>query len=100
MPSIFLRDIYTNDLSIENADKEQNDLLKIFGKLNKGRKSSEKIYFLKNAKILLKARADILNNSKSNLFPIISDTTPYTTPDTTPRHTRSKTSKLNTNLIY
>ena len=100
MPSICLRDIYTNDLSIENADKEQNDLFKMFGNLNKGRKSSEKIYFLKNAKILLKARADILNSFKSNLFPIISDTTPYTTPDTTPRHTRSKTSRLNTNLVY
>ena len=48
MPSIFLRDIYKNILSIENADNEQSVLFKIFGNLNKERKSSEKIFFLKN----------------------------------------------------
>ena len=86
MPSV-LRDIYTNDLSIENADNEQSYLFKMFGNLNKGRKSSEKISFLKNVNILLKAREDVLNGFKSNLFPIMFDTMPYTTPDTTPRHT-------------
>ena len=45
MPSIFLRDKYTNDVSIENADNEQNDHFKMFGNLNKGRKLSEKISF-------------------------------------------------------
>ena len=80
MPSIFSRDIYTDNLSIENADNEQNDLCKMFGNLNKGTKSSEKISFLKNVKILLKAREDVLNSFKSNLFPVMSDTTPYATP--------------------
>ena len=40
--------ISTNDLSIENANNEQSDFFKMFGNLNKGRKLSEKIYFLKN----------------------------------------------------
>ena len=70
LPSIFLRDIYTNDLSIGNADNKQSDLYKKFNNLNKGRKSSEKPSFLKNMKILLKAREDALNSFKSNLFPI------------------------------
>ena len=43
----------------------------MFVNLNKGRKSSEKIYFLKIVKILLKGKEDVLNSSKSNLFPTI-----------------------------
>ena len=78
--SMFLRDVYKNDLSIENAGNEQNDPFRMFGNLHKGRKSSEKISFLKNVKILLKAREDVLNSFKSSLFPIMSDTTPYATP--------------------
>ena len=46
MPAIFLRDINTNNLSIENADNEQSDIFKKLGNLNKGRKSSEKVSFL------------------------------------------------------
>ena len=42
----------------------------MLGNLNKGRKSYEKISFLKNVKTFLKAREDVLNNFKSNLFPI------------------------------
>ena len=80
MPFIFLRDIYTNDLSIEYTDNEQSDLFKRLGNLNKDRKSSEKISFLKNEGTLLKVREDILTSFKSNLFPIMSDTTPYATP--------------------
>ena len=80
MPFIFLRDIYTNDLSIEYTDNEQSDLFKRFGNLNKDRKSSEKISFLKNEETLLKVREYILTSFKSNLFPIMSDTTPYATP--------------------
>ena len=81
----------------------------MFGNLNNGRKTSQKIYFLKNVKILLKARENVLNGFKSNIFLInqISDTTPYPTPDSTPhtapdttsRHTRSETSRLNENFI-
>ena len=43
----------------------------MFVNLNKGRKSFEKIYFLKLVKILLKGREDVLNSFKSNLFPTI-----------------------------
>ena len=37
LPAIFLRNMYTNTLSIES------DLFKMFGNLNKGRKSSAKM---------------------------------------------------------
>ena len=64
----------------------------MFANLNKGRKSSEKVSFKKIVKSLLKARENVLNGFKSNIFPInkMSDATPYTTPDTTPKHTRVK----------
>ena len=65
LPALFLRDIYRNNLSIERADNEQSDLFKMFGNLNKGRKSSEKISFFKRRE----ARDDVLNSFKSNLFP-------------------------------
>ena len=68
LPSIFLRDIYKNNLSIKYAGNEQSDLFKMFGNLNKGRKSSEK------------AREYVLNVFKSNLFPIESENTQYSTP--------------------
>ena len=45
MPSVFVRDVYTNDLSIENAINEQSGLFKMFGNLNKGMKLSEKLFF-------------------------------------------------------
>ena len=48
MLAIFSGDIYTDSLSIRNTDNEQGDLFKILDNLNKGRKSYEKIYFLKN----------------------------------------------------
>ena len=83
MPSVFVRDVYTNDLSIENAINEQSGLFKMFGNLNKGMKLSEKFFFKKNSKILLKAREDVLDSFKSNKFPIISDTAPYATPTDT-----------------
>ena len=47
LPTIFLRDIYENNLSIKDADNEESSLFKTFGNLNEGRKSSEKISFLK-----------------------------------------------------
>ena len=90
MPAIFFRDMYTNNLSVENADNKQSDLLKMFGNLIKGKKSSEKISFLK---ILVKARKDVLNCFESNIFPI------KKMPDTTPRHTWSKTPRLNEHFI-
>ena len=46
----------------------------LLSKSKKGRKTPEKIYFLKNVKILLKAREDVLNSFKSNLLPLMSDT--------------------------
>ena len=75
MPAIFFKDMYTKNLSVENADNKQSDLPKMFGNLIKGKKSSEKISFLK---ILVKAREDVRNCFKSNIFPIkkMPDTTP------------------------
>ena len=80
LPSKFLRDIYTKNLSIEDADNQQSDLYKRLNNLNKGRKSSQKVSFLKNVKNLLKARGDVHNSFKSDLFPIVPDTTPYSPP--------------------
>ena len=68
MPSIFLRDIYENNLSIKYAGNEQRDLFKMFGNLNKRTKSSKK------------AREYVFNVFKSNLFPIESENTQYSTP--------------------
>ena len=70
-----MRDVYTNNLSKENASNEQSGLFKMFGNLNKGMKLSEKFFFKKNAKILLKAREDVVDSFKSNIFPIMSDNT-------------------------
>ena len=47
LPTIRLRDTFKNNLSTENGDNEQSNLFKMLGNLNKGRKSSEKISFLK-----------------------------------------------------
>ena len=79
LPALFLRDTYTKNLLIENADDEQSDLFRLLNSKKKGRKSSEKIFFLKNVEILLKAREDVLNRFKSNLFPTMSNTTPRKT---------------------
>ena len=79
----YIRDIYTNDLSIENADNGQSDLYKRFSNLNKRRKLSENVFFLKNVKTLLKEfvlNKNVLNNFKNNLLPIISTTTCHSTP--------------------
>ena len=77
MPCIFSRDIYKNNLSIGNADNKQSDLFRVFCNLNKGRKSSEKVSFLKSVTILLKAREDVVDGFKTNLFPIKSENAPY-----------------------
>ena len=47
----------------------------MFGNLNKGRKSSEKISFFKNVNILLKLLILLIL-----LFPIMSDTKAYAAP--------------------
>ena len=86
LSSIFLRDIYPNNLSVENSDDEQNDLFKMFGNLNIGKKSSEKISSLENGKILLKAREDVLN-----CFKIMS----YTMPRETSINEESFINKIN-----
>ena len=55
----------------------------MFGNLNKGRKWSEKISFLKSIKILFEAIENIRNGFKSNIFPIMPDTIAYATPTET-----------------
>ena len=68
LPSILSRDICKNKLSLENAYNEQSDLLKMFGDLNNGRNSYEKMYFLKNVKISLKSREEDLNGFERTYF--------------------------------
>ena len=51
---IFLRDVYTNDLSIKGVDDKQKNIFKKLGILNKGKRSSEKTSFLKNVESFLK----------------------------------------------
>ena len=83
----FLRDIYANNLPIENTDIEQSNLFKRLNNLNKCNISAEN-YLLWKVKNLLKARENILNSFRNNVFPIINatlDTKPDTTPDTTPQ---------------
>ena len=87
LPIIFLRDIYANNLSIENTDIEQINLFKRLNNLNKCKKSAEKYLFWK-VKNLLKARENVLNSFRNNIFPIINttlDTKPDITPDATPQ---------------
>ena len=45
LPSVFLRDIYTKILAIENADNEQSNLFRLLSNSKSGRKPPEKIYF-------------------------------------------------------
>ena len=47
LPSVFLREIRTKNVSIENAVDEQSDLFRLLSKSKKGRKSPEKNSFLK-----------------------------------------------------
>ena len=87
LPIIFLRDIYANNLSIENTDIEQISLFKRLNNLNKCKKSAEKYLFWK-VKNLLKARENVLNSFRNNIFPIINttlDTKPDITSDATPQ---------------
>ena len=74
IPFYILKRYIHKRLLIENADNEQNDLFTMFGNLNKEKKSSEKISFLKNVKLLLKARENVPNSFKKNLFPVMTDT--------------------------
>ena len=49
----FLRDIYEEILSIEDADKEQINLFHKLKNVKIGKKPEEKIPFVKNARFLL-----------------------------------------------
>ena len=48
MPAKFLRDIYTNDLSKENADNEQINLFKMLGNATTRHTKSEKSELIEN----------------------------------------------------
>ena len=48
MPATFLRDIYTNDLSKENADNEQINLFKMLGNATTRHTKSEKSGLIEN----------------------------------------------------
>ena len=56
--------------------------------LNQGKKSDEKVSFLKNVKILFKTREDVPHNFNGNAFPIVnsmSNSPSDTKSDTTPQ---------------
>lgn len=69
--------------------------------LNQGKKSDEKVSFLKNVKILFKTREDVPHNFNGNAFPIVnsmsnspsdtkSDTTPQQSIFNAPKQTKAK----------
>ena len=68
MPITFIRDLYTNVLSIINAHNEQSNLSKELSDLSKGENWLKK--FFRNFGISPEARENVLNSFKSNLFPI------------------------------
>ena len=67
MPIIFLINIRTGLLSIEDADKEQCKLFKELNNIYQGEKPIERMYFLKNVGFLLHERGKVLNIFKSNI---------------------------------
>lgn len=83
---IFLRNMHTRVLSIEDADKEKSKLFKELSDTNKGEKPIEKLFFLKTVGFLLDAREMVLHSFKSNIFEaknLDQISTPETTPDPT-----------------
>ena len=65
---MFLIVIYTEVLSIEDADKQQSKLFKELSDINKSEKPFENKSFLKNAAFLLDARENFLIVSKVIYF--------------------------------
>ena len=65
---MFLRDIYKNVLSIENADNNRSNLFKELINISEGKNPIEKFSFLETAIILFEARETVLNSFKSNMF--------------------------------
>ena len=52
------------------ADNEQSNLFQELSNISKGKKPTEKVSFLENVRILLKAGKNFLNSFKSIVFPI------------------------------
>ena len=97
MPTIFIRDIHSKDLSIGNDDREQIKLSKDVNHISKGQKPIQKIPFMKILRFLPDARQEVLNNLKLNLFllekPVskpISEPTPEQLVFYTPKQTKKK----------
>ena len=67
---IFLMNMHTGFLSVEDIDKEQSKLLKELNDLNKGDKPFENKPFLKSVGFLFDVREKVLNSFKSDIFPI------------------------------
>ena len=63
-----LRDIHKGNLSLEDADKEQIQLANELNDMSKGKIPIEKGLFLKNAKLVISERENILNNFKDKIF--------------------------------
>ena len=98
-------------LSIEDADKEQNDLVNKLIGIEKGKITVRKRSFLNNTRLFLSAREKSINIFKSKILPIknldkipASETTPEPTSDPTefdrPKPTKHKRGDLNTKHLH
>ena len=97
LPIIFLRDIYKNDLSVENANNKQSNPFKELSNTSKAEEPIKNNFFLEKVRILIEARENVLNSLKSNVFPIESST-PDPTPD--PTHDPTLDPTLNPSVFY
>ena len=66
----FSRDLYEGNLSLEDAHKEQSDLVEKLSGIKRGRIVFEKRSFLKNLGLFLSATENCFNNFKSKIFPL------------------------------
>ena len=87
-------------MSLEDADKKQNELDKNFSGIKRGRIAVEKRSLLKKLGLFLRATESCFNNFKSKKFPLKKphkipkpDPTPGTTVFDTPKQPRKEQAK-------
>ena len=89
---IFLKDIYEENLSIEDAGKEQRNLLNKLSGENKSKIPVEKRYFLNNIGLFFSASRKIFNSFESKMF-LIKNLDKIPAPDPTHNPTAFDTPK-------
>ena len=67
---LFLRDIHEGNMALQDADKEQSELVKKLSGMNRGKISVEKMSFLDKLRLFLNAREKNPSNLKNKVFPI------------------------------